>query len=109
MPLARRGSTGVGTLLIGESGACEFPPPFDAEFPVGAGEVFLDHLHGHEKLLRDLPVGAATGRAPRHPQLARGQRLDAADAGASRPSTRGHEFLAGTPRDHEGSAAVGEV
>lgn len=131
MPLARTDGRGVGTPLFGRGGggrrkaaghlaplsvpcglaenAGEFAPPLDAEFPVSAGKVFLDCLHGHEKLLRDLPVGAAAGRAPRYPQLARRQRLDTADTGASRPSPRGQEFLAGALRDHDGPAAVGEV
>src|SRR5712691_12823142 len=83
----------------------EFVPSLDAEFPVSAGEVFLDRLHGHEKFLRDLPVAAATGRTPRHPRLARCQRFDTAGAGAARPSPRRQQLLAAL-REHEGSAAV---
>jgi hypothetical protein len=39
-----------------------------------ATEVRLDCGARHEQCLRDLPVGAALGRQPSHPQLARRQR-----------------------------------
>src|SRR6266516_5692744 len=56
----------------------QLAPALDIELPVNTREVFLDRLHGDEQLLGDLAIGAAAGRAARHPQLARGQRPDPA-------------------------------
>ena len=97
-PRSSQGPQGARQLLAGA----------DVELLVGVAQVRLDGAHRDEQGLGDLLVGEAVGRHSGHPQLARGQRLQAAADQLARPGAAGLEQLVGALGERGRAAAAGQ-
>jgi hypothetical protein len=89
---AGRRLLGVAAALGAERGR-ELVARVDPELAVGAREVELDRLHGHEERLGDVLVAAAARRELGDPALAGRQGVEAREDDLARPRTRRGELL----------------
>jgi hypothetical protein len=84
-------------------------PRGDFKLLVSVRQVHLDGPNCYEQFLRDLAVGEAFGGHAGNPQLARGERVDAAQDAAAGPSSGRPQLLSSALGQREGPAAFGEV
>ena len=75
----------------------QLSPAADAELLKDAGQVSLNGAPGDEKVLCDRPIAVPAGSECGHPQLRRGQRVDAEQGVTAGPGTRGVELLTSPP------------